>query len=80
MPIIRQNALILVVGETRDALRMVHQAAGGWPRAFHPDDKAGTLEIMGRVIRKSGMRGEFEARLRRVTFQFVLPLHEEDAS
>jgi PAS domain S-box-containing protein len=40
------------------------QAAAGWPRAFHPDDKAGMLEKW-RAIRQSGMRGELEARLRR---------------
>jgi PAS domain S-box-containing protein len=40
------------------------QAAGGWPRAFHPDDKKGMLEKWS-AIRKSGMRGGLEARLRR---------------
>jgi PAS domain S-box-containing protein len=40
------------------------QAATGWPRAFHPDDKKGMLQKWT-AIRKSGMRGELEARLRR---------------
>ncbi len=40
------------------------QAAAGWPRAFHPDDMASMLEKWS-AIRKSGMRGELEARLRR---------------
>jgi PAS domain S-box-containing protein len=40
------------------------QAAAGWPRAFHPDDMASMLEKW-RAIRKSGRRGELEARLRR---------------
>jgi PAS domain S-box-containing protein len=40
------------------------QAAAGWPRAFHPDDKAAMLEKW-RAIRESGKRGELEARLRR---------------
>ncbi|MEH2483312.1 PAS domain S-box-containing protein [Nitrobacteraceae bacterium AZCC 2146] len=40
------------------------QAATGWPRAFHPDDMASMLEKW-RAIRKSGMRGGLEARLRR---------------
>jgi PAS domain S-box-containing protein len=39
-------------------------AATGWPRAFHPDDKKGMLQKWT-AIRKSGMRGELEARLRR---------------
>jgi PAS domain S-box-containing protein len=40
------------------------QAATGWPRAFHPDDKKGMLQKWT-AIRQSGMRGELEARLRR---------------
>ena len=40
------------------------QAAVGWPRAFHPDDKKGMLQKWS-AIRKSGMRGGLEARLRR---------------
>jgi PAS domain S-box-containing protein len=40
------------------------QAAAGWPRAFHPDDMASMLEKWS-AIRKSGMRGGLEARLRR---------------
>ena len=40
------------------------QAAVGWPRAFHPDDKKGMLEKWS-AIRESGMRGGLEARLRR---------------
>jgi PAS domain S-box-containing protein len=40
------------------------QAATGWPRAFHPDDKKGMLQKWS-AIRESGMRGGLEARLRR---------------
>jgi PAS domain S-box-containing protein len=40
------------------------QAETGWPRAFHPDDKKGMLQKWS-AIRKSGMPGELEARLRR---------------
>jgi PAS domain S-box-containing protein len=40
------------------------QAAVGWPRAFHPDDKKGML-VKWSAIRASGMRGGLEARLRR---------------
>jgi PAS domain S-box-containing protein len=42
----------------------LHQAATGWPRAFHPDDKKGMLQKWS-AIRESGMRGGLEARLRR---------------
>jgi len=40
------------------------QAETGWPRAFHPDDKKHMLQKWS-AIRKSGMPGELEARLRR---------------
>jgi len=40
------------------------RAETGWPRAFHPDDKEGTL-VKWSAIRASGMPGGFEARLRR---------------
>ena len=40
------------------------QTETGWPRAFHPDDKKGMLQKWS-AIRKSGMRGGLEARLRR---------------
>jgi PAS domain S-box-containing protein len=40
------------------------QAAVGWPRAFHPDDKKGMLQKWS-SIRESGVRGGLEARLRR---------------
>ena len=40
------------------------QAEHGWPRAFHPDDQKGML-VKWSAIRKSGMRGGLEARLRR---------------
>jgi PAS domain S-box-containing protein len=40
------------------------QAATAWPRAFHPDDKKGML-VKWAAIRKSGMPGGLEARLRR---------------
>jgi PAS domain S-box-containing protein len=41
-----------------------HALNGGWAEAFHPDDMTGLLE-MWRTMRRSGMRGETEARLRR---------------
>jgi PAS domain S-box-containing protein len=40
------------------------QAAIGWPRAFHSDDKKAML-VKWSAIRESGMRGCLEARLRR---------------
>jgi PAS domain S-box-containing protein len=40
------------------------QIATGWSRAFHPDDKEGMLQKWS-AIRKSGVRGGLEARLRR---------------
>jgi PAS domain S-box-containing protein len=40
------------------------QAALGWPRTFHPDDKKGML-VKWSAIRESGARGGLEARLRR---------------
>ena len=42
----------------------LEQAAAGWPRAFHPDDKKGMLQKWS-AIRESGMRGGLEARLQR---------------
>jgi PAS domain S-box-containing protein len=41
-----------------------HALNGGWAEAFHPDDMTGLLE-MWRTMRRSGVRGETEARLRR---------------
>jgi PAS domain S-box-containing protein len=58
------------------------QAATGWPRAFHPDDKKGMLQKWS-AIRQSGMRGELEARLRRFDGEYrwflfrAEPLHDE---
>jgi PAS domain S-box-containing protein len=58
------------------------QAATGWPRAFHPNDKKGMLQKWT-AIRKSGMRGELEARLRRFDEEYrwflfrAEPLHDE---
>jgi PAS domain S-box-containing protein len=40
------------------------EAATGWPRAFHPEDKKGMLAKWS-AIRESGIRGGLEARLRR---------------
>jgi PAS domain S-box-containing protein len=40
------------------------EAATGWPRAFHPDDKKHMLRKWS-AIRQSGMPGGLEARLRR---------------
>jgi PAS domain S-box-containing protein len=54
----------------------------GWTSAVHPDDVASLLETW-RAIRKSGMRGETEARLRRFDgeYRWFLfrnqPLHDE---
>jgi PAS domain S-box-containing protein len=42
----------------------LEQAATGWPRAFHPDDKKGMF-VKWSAIRESGMAGGLEARLRR---------------
>jgi PAS domain S-box-containing protein len=61
------------------------QAEAGWPRAFHPDDKAGMLEKW-RAIRERGMRGELEARLRRFDGEYrwflfrAEPLHDESGN
>jgi PAS domain S-box-containing protein len=58
------------------------QAETGWPRAFHPDDRKGMLQKWS-AIRKSGMRGELEARLRRFDGEYrwflhrAEPLHDE---
>src|SRR6266404_5078042 len=53
------------------------QAAAVWPRAFHPDDMASMLEKW-RAIRKSGMRGELEARLRRFDGEYRWFLHRAE--
>jgi PAS domain S-box-containing protein len=58
------------------------QAATGWPRAFHPDDKKGML-VKWAAIRESGMPGGLEARLRRSDGEYrwflfrAEPLHDE---
>jgi PAS domain S-box-containing protein len=58
------------------------QAATGWPRAFHPNDKKGMLQKWS-AIRESGVRGELEARLRRFDGEYrwflfrAEPLHDE---
>jgi PAS domain S-box-containing protein len=58
------------------------QAATGWPRAFHPEDKKGMLQKWS-AIRDSGVRGELEARLRRFDGEYrwflfrAEPLHDE---
>jgi PAS domain S-box-containing protein len=60
----------------------LEQAALGWPRAFHPDDKKAML-IKWSAIRESGVRGELEARLRRFDGEYrwflfeAEPLHDE---
>src|SRR5258707_285334 len=57
-------------------------AAVGWPRSFHPDDKKMMLQKWQR-IRESGMPGELEARLRRQDGEYrwflfrAEPLHDE---
>jgi PAS domain S-box-containing protein len=53
------------------------QAAAGWLRAFHPDDMAGMLEKW-RAIRKSGVRGGLEARLRRFDGEYRWFLFEAE--
>ncbi|HZC94550.1 MAG TPA: PAS domain-containing protein [Bradyrhizobium sp.] len=53
------------------------QAAAGWPRAFHPDDKKYMLVKWGE-IRRSGMRGELEARLRRFDGEYRWFLHRAE--
>src|SRR6201999_4402334 len=47
------------------------------PRAFHPDDMAGMLEKW-QAIRKSGVRGELEARLRRFDGEYRWFLFEAE--
>jgi PAS domain S-box-containing protein len=53
------------------------QAATGWPRAFHPDDKKGML-VKWAAIRKSGMLGGLEARLRRFDGEYRWFLFEAE--
>jgi len=53
------------------------QVATGWPRAFHPDDMKNMLEKWS-AIRKSGRRGEFEARLRRFDGEYHCFLHRAE--
>lgn len=53
------------------------EAAVGWPRAFHPDDKKGMLEKWS-AIRDSGMRGGLEARLRRFDGEYRWFLFEAE--
>jgi PAS domain S-box-containing protein len=48
---------------------LLEHAATDWPRAFHPDDKKGML-VKWAAIRKSGMAGGLEARLRRVDGEY----------
>src|SRR6266852_4426272 len=61
------------------------QAATGWPRAFHPDDKKGML-VKWSAIRESGMRGGLEARLRRLDGEYrwflfqAVPLRDESGN
>jgi PAS domain S-box-containing protein len=45
------------------------QVDTAWPRAFHRDDRKGMVQKWG-AIRESGMRGGFEARLRRVDGEY----------
>jgi PAS domain S-box-containing protein len=63
----------------------LEHAATDWPRAFHPDDKKGML-VKWAAIRKSGMPGELEARLRRLDGEYrwflfrAEPLRDEAGS
>ncbi|MHB8269719.1 PAS domain-containing protein [Bradyrhizobium sp.] len=58
------------------------QAATGWPRAFHPNDKKGMLQKWSAIL-ESSVRGELEARLRRFDGEYrwflfrAEPLHDE---
>jgi PAS domain S-box-containing protein len=45
------------------------QVDTAWPRAFHRDDRKGMVQKWS-AIRESGMRGGFEARLRRVDGEY----------
>ena len=60
----------------------LEQAALGWPRAFHPDDKKRMLSEWN-AIRESGRRGALEARLRRFDGKYrwflfqAVPLRDE---
>jgi PAS domain S-box-containing protein len=60
----------------------LEQAALGWPRAFHPDDKRRML-IEWNAIRESGRPGRLEARLRRFDGKYrwfllqAVPLRDE---
>ena len=60
----------------------LEQAALGWPRAFHPDDKKRML-IEWNAIRESGRRGALKARLRRFDGKYrwflfqAVPLRDE---
>jgi PAS domain S-box-containing protein len=53
------------------------QAALGWPRAFHPEDKKGML-VKWSAIRESGTRGGLEARLRRFDGEYRWFLFEAE--
>jgi PAS domain S-box-containing protein len=61
------------------------QAATGWPRAFHPDDKKDML-VKWSAIRESGVRGGLEARLRRFDGEYrwflfqAEPLRDENGN
>src|SRR5258705_11113382 len=61
------------------------QAATGWPRAFHPDDKKGML-VKWAAIWESGMPGGLEARLRRFDGEYrwflfqAVPLRDESGN
>jgi PAS domain S-box-containing protein len=53
------------------------QTETGWPRAFHPEDKKGMLEKWS-AIRKAGVRGALEARLRRFDGEYRWFLFEAE--
>src|ERR1700692_2273442 len=61
------------------------QAATGWPRAFHPDDKKG-MSVKWAAIWESGMPGGLEARLRRFDGEYrwflfqAVPLRDESGN
>jgi PAS domain S-box-containing protein len=63
----------------------LEQVGTAWPRAFHPDDRKGMVQKWS-AIRESGVRGGFEARLRRFDGEYRWfffegePLRDESGS
>jgi PAS domain S-box-containing protein len=55
----------------------LQQVGTAWPRAFHRDDRKGMVQKWS-AIRESGMRGGFEARLRRFDGEYRWFLFEAE--